>query len=55
LTHAEQAIQFSSGLEDRTYLFDALNIKAQIQIRQGDVIAAFDTLCRALSIGRVSV
>ena len=30
LTHTEQAIQLSSGLEDRTYLFDARNIKARI-------------------------
>jgi len=52
LAHIEQAIQLISRVEDKSHLFDALNIKAQVQIAQGELIAAFDTLSRAFSVAQ---
>ncbi|MGA1864312.1 MAG: CHAT domain-containing tetratricopeptide repeat protein [bacterium] len=48
--HIERAINLSSMIEDRTYLFDAFDFKAQIQITQGDLIAAADTLNLAFKL-----
>jgi CHAT domain-containing protein len=52
LSHVEAAIELSSKLDDRSYLFDSLEIKGQIQITQGELIAAFDTLSRAFSVAQ---
>lgn len=46
----EQAVKLSSFIEDKTYLFDALDLKSQIQISRGELIAAADTLNRAFSV-----
>lgn len=49
IIHIEQAVKLSSLVEDKTYLFDALDLKSQIQISRGELIAAADTLNRAFS------
>ena len=38
--HAEQAVQLSASLDDKSYLFDALDVSAQILISQGNYNAA---------------
>jgi CHAT domain-containing protein len=48
--HMERAIQITSGLEDKTYLFNALCYKAEMLLDQQDPIAAFAALNRALAI-----
>ncbi len=50
LSHAEKASELSSLSNDYNYLFDALNLKAEILIAQGQLIPAFDTLGRASSV-----
>ena len=48
--HIEEALQLSAGLQDKQYLFDALDYKGQVQIYRGDLIGAADSLNRALSL-----
>ena len=49
-THIEEALRLSANIEDRSYLFDALDCTAQIQISRGELIAAADTLIRAFTV-----
>ncbi|SEM18465.1 CHAT domain-containing protein [Syntrophus gentianae] len=49
LSHAERAIELSNEPVD---LFNALDLKAEILIAQGQLIPAFDTLSRAFSIAQ---
>jgi CHAT domain-containing protein len=51
--HIEEAVQLSAALEDKGYLFDALDLKAQIQVSRGDLIAAADTLNRAFTVAEL--
>ncbi len=46
----ELAIQVGKGMDDQTCLFDALSLKAQTELTQGDLIAAADSLNRAFSV-----
>ncbi len=48
--HIEEALQLSAGLQDKQYLFDALDYKGQVRIYRGDLIGAADSLNRALSL-----
>lgn len=48
--HIEEAVRLSALVEDKSYLFDALDYKAQIEISRGDLITAADTLNRAFSV-----
>jgi CHAT domain-containing protein len=50
LTKIDEATELSTTIEDKNYLFDALDFKAQIQIYRGELIAAFDTISRAFSV-----
>ncbi|MFQ5830850.1 MAG: hypothetical protein ACE5JD_17090, partial [Candidatus Methylomirabilia bacterium] len=49
-THIEEALRLSEGLEDKSYLFDALDYQAQIRVSSGDLVAAADALKRAFSL-----
>ncbi|WP_200381346.1 CHAT domain-containing protein [Thiococcus pfennigii] len=46
----EQAIQIGTGIDDETCLFDALSLRAQTELTQGNLIAAADSLNRAFSV-----
>ncbi len=46
----EQALPIAKSLEDRNCLFDAWDLLAQIQIAQGDLIGAADSMNRAFSL-----
>ena len=49
-SHVEQAITLTTPLADKSFLFDALDILAQIQIKQGNLNAAADSLNRAFAL-----
>lgn len=46
-THLEESIRLSSSSADKKILFDALDLKAQLQESRGDLIAAAATINRA--------
>lgn len=48
--HVEQAVRLATSVEDKTYLFDALDILAQVQMKQGNFNAAADSLNRAFAL-----
>ena len=48
--HLEEALQLSAGLQNKQYLFDALDYKGQVQIYRGDLIGSADSLNRAMSL-----
>lgn len=47
VTHLEESIRLSSSGADKETLFDALNLKAEVQESRGDLIAAAATINRA--------
>jgi CHAT domain-containing protein/tetratricopeptide (TPR) repeat protein len=47
---AERAVELASPVEDKTYLFDALDVLAQMQMKQGNFNAAADNLNRAFAL-----
>lgn len=47
---AERAVDLASPVADKTYLFDALGILAQLQMKQGNFNAAADSLNRAFAL-----
>lgn len=51
--HIEQAVNLASPLEDKTYLFDALAILAQLQMKQGNFNAAADSINRAFALPEI--
>lgn len=50
--HAAQAVSLSEPLTDRKLLFDALSVVGQIQIGQGNLNAAVDTLNRTFTVAQ---
>jgi CHAT domain-containing protein len=48
--HVEEAVSLATPLEDKSYLFDALDILSQIQMNQGNFNAAADSLERAFAL-----
>ncbi|CAN5853931.1 hypothetical protein BH20PSE1_BH20PSE1_12560 [soil metagenome] len=48
--HVEQAVRLATSVADKTYLFDALDILAQVQMKQGNFNAAADSLNRAFAL-----
>jgi CHAT domain-containing protein/tetratricopeptide (TPR) repeat protein len=55
LAHAEEAVELAGSVADKKYLFEALSVKGEVLIRQGNLAAAADSLNRALELApRVS-
>lgn len=50
--HAAQAVKSSEPLADQKLLFDALSVVSEIQIGQGNLNAAADTLNRAFTVAQ---
>ena len=50
LTHIEQAIPLATSISDKKYLFDALDVKAEILISLGNLSAAAESLNRAFTL-----
>lgn len=48
--HAAQAVKMGEHVEDQKLLFDALSVVGQIQVSQGNLNAAADTLNRAFRV-----
>ena len=48
--HAERAVLLATPVEDKNYLFEALDVLAQIQTANGDLNAAADSLNRAFAL-----
>lgn len=46
----EQALRLAHEVDDRTYLFDAWDLLAQIQTGQGDLVGAADSMARAFAV-----
>jgi tetratricopeptide (TPR) repeat protein len=53
LTHIDQAIPLAEAFPDKGFLFDAYDIKAQIQIAQGMFAGAADSLNRAFTVAKL--
>jgi CHAT domain-containing protein len=49
-THFGEAVRLSADLPDRTHLFNALSGLGNVQVGQGDMIAAADTYNRAFTL-----
>lgn len=52
--HALQAITLATALTDKTFLFDALDIQAQVNLKQGNFNAAAENLNRAFELPGIS-
>ena len=50
--HAAQAVNLSGPVADKKLLFDALSVAGQIQVSQGNLNAAVDTLNRAFVVAQ---
>ncbi len=46
----DQALPLATKVDDRSYMFDALDLLAQIQVHQGDLVGAADSLNRAFAV-----